>query len=118
MISAQPVTNYPEQSLLNTYKASIELISERKIALKSFLSSYAIASQVPMGFNGRAVSNTALYSETVLRISESTTKLFDTLDAVSVANKLFAHTKPLTGDFMELLDITFQNSISKTPFEI
>jgi len=31
---------------------------------------------------------------------------------------LFANTKPLTGEYMDLLEITFKNSLSKTAYKI
>lgn len=118
MITAKPVTNYPEQFFANTCKASSEYVVSKKESLIDFLSTYNTASPISTNPSGIILPNTAIYSANVSQNKEIQGDFTGIFDLIATANKLFANSRPLTGEYMELLDIAFQKSLSKTPYEI
>lgn len=118
MISAQPITNYPEQFLSNSLIVSTELILPKQENLGNFLATYNIVSSSTIQPYNTTFSNTAIYCAASSFNQTVKGNIFSALDLIVSANNLFSQSRPLTGEYMDLLDITFRNSMSKTPYEI
>lgn len=118
MTTALTVTNYPEQILKNSFKASTTPISRKQRKLDNFLSNYNIVSARPHNLIGIKESATSIERPHLLLKKEVRIDLDSISDLITTANGLFKHSEPLTGEYMDMLEMTFQKSLSKTPFSI